>query len=234
MTERRIRAVTFDADQTLWDFAGVYQRALASTLGLMVDRGDVPDGSLTTADLRAIRDELAEQALGTAHDLADIRRASFVEALRRHDHASPEAAGDVLTEHYMQIRFDSIRLYDDVVESLAQVKRRCPIGLLTNGNTDPERCGLPDVFDAVVMGPDHGVEKPDPRAFALIADRLEVEPNELLHVGDDADDVDGVNAVGGVSILIERDGSRPELDERADHTIATLTELGELLGDYLS
>ena len=130
-----IRAVTFDADQTLWDFAGVYRRALASTLELMVTRGDIPAGSMTADELRAIRDSLAEEARGEAHDLADIRRQSFVEALRLHDHPEADAAGDLLAAHYLQTRFDSIRLYDDVVDSLTAVRRLCPIGLLTNGNT---------------------------------------------------------------------------------------------------
>ena len=230
----RIQAVTFDADQTLWDFAGVYEKALASTLDLMVERGDVAAGAITADDLRDIRDSIAERARGSAHDLADIRRQSFVEALRLHDHPSPEEAGALLAAHYLRIRFDSIRLYDDATETLAAIRQRCPIGLLSNGNTEPERCGLPDTFDAVVMGPDHGVEKPDPRAFELIAERLGVRPEELLHVGDDADDVDGINDVGGISVLLERDGARPELAARSDHVIASLVELPGLVSTYLT
>jgi len=52
-------------------------------------------------------------------------------------------------------------------------------------------------LDAVVVSVDCGWRKPDRRAFAAVADAVGVAPDELLHVGDDADADGGVAAVGG-------------------------------------
>ncbi|MEM7094616.1 MAG: HAD family hydrolase [Actinomycetota bacterium] len=225
----RIAAVTFDADQTLWDFAGVMERALGSTITEMEQAGDIEPGSMSPDDLRMIRDEIAAAARGEVHDLEEVRRRSFAEALRRAGHPDPTTRSRELTAHYLDIRFTAIRMYDDVRPALTELQTRWPIGLLTNGNTDPERCGLPGVFDAVVMGPDHGIEKPDRRAFELISERLGAAPSALLHVGDDADDIDGANGVGAVSVLIERDGPRLDLRGRADHVISTLDDLKAII-----
>ena len=86
------------------------------------------------------------------------------------------------------------------------------------------------MFHAVVMGPEHGVAKPETAAFELIGRELGVGAGELAHVGDGASDVDGANAVGAVSVLIERDGPRPALAERAAYRVRDLHELPPLLG----
>lgn len=122
-------------------------------------------------------------------------------------------------------------IYGDVQPAIDTLRGQYRLGLLTNVYVDPEHCGLPGVFDAVVFGPEHGFEKPHPRAFELIAVELGVAPTELLHVGDDVDDVLGANTVGAVSVLIDRGESDvdPELREGAGFAIRTLTELPAVL-----
>lgn len=109
------------------------------------------------------------------------------------------------------------------------MKRRHSVGLLSNGNTYPERCGLPGVFDAIVLGPDHGFEKPDRRAFEAMATLLDVELSSLVHVGDDGDDVHGANEAGATSVWLNRSGEHTSLRAVADHEIRSLTELHPLL-----
>ncbi len=103
--------------------------------------------------------------------------------------------------------------------------------LLSNGNTYPDRCGLDGVFDAVVLGPSHGFEKPDPRAFDTIATRLGAEPAQMIHVGDDWDDVEGANAAGMVSVYLNRDAADPPFRQHAAYEIANLHALELVLHD---
>lgn len=92
----------------------------------------------------------------------------------------------------------------------------------------PDKCGLPDTFDAAVFGPEHGVEKPDPRVFTLLADQLQIHVSRLLHVGDGRDDIEGANGVGAISVHISRGGANPAWAAAADHRITDLTGLEAL------
>lgn len=53
-----------------------------------------------------------------------------------------------------------------------------------------------------------------------------------MHVGDAAEDVDGANAAGAVSVLIVRDGQRPKTASVPDYTIRDLNELEALLDQH--
>ena len=53
-----IHAVSFDADQTLWDLQGMDQMARDVTVRTMIERGVVEDVAVSAAALVAVRDEV--------------------------------------------------------------------------------------------------------------------------------------------------------------------------------
>ncbi|WP_276254416.1 HAD family hydrolase [Halomontanus rarus] len=57
-------------------------------------------------------------------------------------------------------------------------------------------------FDAVVTSVDCGWRKPAAEIFVETADRLGVDPADLVHVGDDARTDGGIESVGGTVILL--------------------------------
>lgn len=60
-----------------------------------------------------------------------------------------------------------------------------------------ERAGLADLFELILDSGELGVEKPDPRIFRLALDRLGLEPDEAVFVGDTWEvDVLGARAAG--------------------------------------
>lgn len=66
-----------------------------------------------------------------------------------------------------------------------------------------ERVGLDGRFDAVLASVDVGYRKPDRRAFQAAADRLDVDPTDLVHVGDDPETDGGLEDIGGTVILLD-------------------------------
>jgi putative hydrolase of the HAD superfamily len=56
--------------------------------------------------------------------------------------------------------------------------------------------GLTRLLDTVVSSAEAGAPKPDPRPFRLALERLGVEPDRALHVGDDEADRAGAAAAG--------------------------------------
>lgn len=224
-----IQALSFDADQTLWDYRQVQRLALRSTIGLMEASGVVDAGVVPVDALQGVRAEVVGEFSGRPHSLEEVRERSFELFLSRVGHADPAAMAATLAEHFLAQRFDHIELYPEVSAVIARLKGRYRVGLLTNGNTYPERCGLPDTFDAVVIGPSHGFEKPALIAFETVAAELDVSLSNIAHIGDDWDDIEGANNAGCVSIHIDREDKRPAFAEDADHVVADLTELEALL-----
>ncbi len=80
-------------------------------------------------------------------------------------------------------------------------------GLLSNlavptpWSDDLYRRGLDRHFDAVALSGETGFAKPDPRAFAIIANRLGVPPTSLVYIDDRAAAFIGVEALGIRPIL---------------------------------
>lgn len=204
-------AVTFDADQTLWDFSSVYRKALDATIESIIERGYASPEQANAARLRSIRDEIVREYRGRPHSLEEVRNRSFQAFLEQIGHTDVEPIAAELTALYMHVRFTSIELFPDVVEVLGRLGDQYPLGLVSNGNTHPDRCGLPTTFSAIVMGPDFGFEKPDRRAFEEIGRQLGVAPSDLLHIGDDWDEREPTPWARRRCFSIERERGRHSL-----------------------
>jgi len=102
------------------------------------------------------------------------------------------------------------KVYSDVIPCLAALKSQ---GIQTAiiSNWDYSLHGILEVmqldqwFDVVIASLEEGFEKPDPRIFHLVLDRLGISPEDALHVGDDPiDDLKGARDVGMRAVLIDR------------------------------
>ena len=124
-----------------------------------------------------------------------------------------------------------LRLGQTTVTLLASLRRSWRLGVLTNGRPAVQArkiaaLGLEPKVDAVVYA-DHYGGKPDPEAFLAIADRLGVEPERCVFVGDDPwCDIGGARRVGMRTVQIARSGeptvhAHPE----ADAVIRRLSEI---------
>jgi 2-haloalkanoic acid dehalogenase type II len=221
--------VTFDADETLWAFEIAMRHALAQTIELL--RATHPDVAerWSVDELVALRDRIADEQ-GRAVTIAEVRRLSFVEALRTHDIDDPDLVAS-LTERYFHHRHGDVQLFDDVLPMIAALRPDLRLGLVTNGNTDPELSGLPGHFAFVLQADAVGVAKPDPHMFHLTIDTAGCAPDAIVHVGDSlTNDVEPAAAAGLRTVWINRNGRPlPRDATRPDATITSLLELPALL-----
>ena len=141
-----------------------------------------------------------------------------------------------LSDAYGAVREESgVRLFGGAAELLRDMKRRCALGLLTNGPSDMQwakirSLGLDGLFDATVVAGDVGLYKPDVRAFELLLDRLHVRASCALFVGDSFDlDVVGAHRAGLRTAWIRRDGASPAEGIVPDLEIAGVASLREVL-----
>ncbi|MCX4552950.1 HAD-IA family hydrolase [Streptomyces sp. NBC_01387] len=102
------------------------------------------------------------------------------------------------------------RVDTEVVGLLGAVRRRVPVVLVSNATTRLEAylaaVGLTDTFDAVVNTARIGVAKPDPRVFAIAAERVGVDAQRCLFVDDSVGNVTAARAVGLTGLHYEHIG----------------------------
>jgi putative hydrolase of the HAD superfamily len=68
--------------------------------------------------------------------------------------------------------------------------------------------GVLDFFEEIIISSQIGADKPSPRIFRAAIERFGVEPQEMLHVGDDqVADGDGAHAVGIQTFILGLGGS---------------------------
>jgi putative hydrolase of the HAD superfamily len=104
------------------------------------------------------------------------------------------------------------------------------LGIISNGNSYPERLGLDEVISFMAYAQDHGgIEKPDPRLFRVALADAGCAPDEMLHVGDSLEnDVAGAAAAGVRSVWLNRNGHAGEATG-AECEISKLTGLLDIL-----
>jgi putative hydrolase of the HAD superfamily len=227
-----LSAVTLDATQTLFRsprMAAIYAEVFARH-GLEVDEarlrpllGEVWQEFSLAADPR--RDRFAAHPGGA---FGFWRR--FVERLCERLEAPPPSrfAASELYERFA--RADSWEVFPDVRPALALLARRgLRLAVVSNWDERLPRVldglGLGGSFAAIIFSQQAGVEKPRPEIFQLALERLEVRPENALHVGDSArEDVEGALATGMHALRLARDAA-----ESADqsHTLRSLAGLAE-------
>jgi putative hydrolase of the HAD superfamily len=119
-------------------------------------------------------------------------------------------------------------LPEDVRPALVALRKRVRrLVVISNSNGKlhllMERLGLAGLFDLMLDSHVEGVEKPDPRLFALALQRAGGRPETALHVGDMYHvDVLGARAAGLRAVLLDAADLYPEAD------CPRLRTLGEL------
>ncbi len=226
-----ISVVSFDGDMTLWDFLKVMRHSLQHALTEL--QKHVPTQralQLTIDEMIYIRNQCADEVKGRIWNLEDIRKQAFECTLEYVGYPDKELAAHLNTI-YRKHRFGDIELYPDVIPTFDALAPHFTLGLLSNGNTYPERCGLEDRFAFVVFSQDVQVEKPHPKIFEITAQQAGCEFSQMLHVGDSlVNDVAGAQNVGISAVWLNREGVKNDTEIRPDYEIGTLTEMTAILG----
>ena len=101
-------------------------------------------------------------------------------------------------------------LYDDVRETLTELKKKYKIAILSNGNKTSQRRKLStidiyDLLDYSLISGEFTHRKPDKEIFEYTAKQLGLETNECVYVGDNYKiDVLGSKNAGMLPVFISR------------------------------
>ena len=224
----RIRAITLDLDDTLWEIGPVIRRAEADLWAWLelnypkITERFTPDASM------ALREEVMNKHRDKAHDFRYIRRIVLTEMA-----ATVGYEPDFVDEAFSV--FDAARnrveLYPDVVPVLKELSTHFRIIAVTNGNANLETIGIRRYFHDVVTAVDVGAAKPAQAIFHKAVDMTGVRADQVLHVGDHPEtDVVGAIGAGLRTAWMNTGGVEwPDHLPAPDATVASITELRDLL-----
>ncbi|QWI19807.1 HAD family hydrolase [Bacillus wiedmannii] len=78
----------------------------------------------------------------------------------------------------------------NTIHFLNHIKSHFKIGIITNGSTHRQKAkiintNLNNYFDTIIISEEVGLSKPDKRIFELALNKLNVQPEDVLFIGDD-------------------------------------------------
>lgn len=235
----RIRVITFDLDNTLWDVVPVISGAERRMAGWLEER--VPEVMALYRDGGAITDlraALIEEQPAIVHDVSGLREELTYRCIRSvgRDDGSARRLARGAFEVFLEARHE-IEFFDGAIDALERLSSSYTLGSLTNGNADPRRLKLDRYFSFSFSAAQVGIGKPAPAMFEAALGHNGARPEEAVHIGDHPiDDIQGAASVGMHTVWAN--GVVQRVLRKADAAVqptVVIEELDELEGaiDYI-
>ena len=227
------KAVFFDLDDTLCDYAGARRERLRFAF---LQTGDPRLLCLPPEEMDAlVARSIAIHPHGVEH---------FPELLAAEGVGDREAHARAMA-WYRKHRFHGLALFPDAVQVVAATRcnerGRCrPVGIITNGPAEVQRAkldllGIEGLVDFALVSGEFGVGKPDPAIFGEALRRAGASPSESLMVGDTLEfDVAGAQAAGVRSVWLSRaEGQAGSAQPAPDAKVTELADVLALFGGQM-
>jgi FMN hydrolase / 5-amino-6-(5-phospho-D-ribitylamino)uracil phosphatase len=207
----RIKLITLDLDNTLWDVDSIIIKAEKMLITWLSE--NIPDAlaHYQPDNLNRLRQEVVARHADKTHDLSFMRTQILFEVMRQTGLAEADARRQA--QAAFNVFFEGrnqVVLFDGALEMLHSLSREFDIIALTNGNANINRTGLADFFSGAYSAADVGNKKPHPAMFKAPLSALQLKPDQAIHIGDHlVDDIQGAEGVGMHSIWVNLVGAQP-------------------------
>ena len=202
-----LKAVFFDAVGTLFyltNNVGDHYALVAKEVGLNLDAK-----KLDTAFYSAWAQMPPREAIDgpRENDDKDCWRALVDHVLRE---AAPEVR-ELDRDNFFEVAYEHFaepgvwELYPDVIDVLKHLHRRFQLAIVSNFDgrlrVILQRLGISKYFGDIFVSSEIGADKPDPEIFRRALGSLHLQPDNVLHVGDDPERDWQAAAAAGLSIF---------------------------------
>ena len=180
-----VRAISFDLDDTLYDNRPVIEHAEQWMVAHMRDRY-LETAMYDRSWWHRLKLELQRQQPALVDDVSLCRRVLLQRGLMEGGMAEAMARQEAesVFAQVLEVR-SQIAVPDTTRRILSALAQKYPLVVITNGNVLLERLGLEGQFQHVLKAGGGFRMKPAPDLFSDMARRLQLAPQQILHVGDD-------------------------------------------------
>jgi putative hydrolase of the HAD superfamily len=204
----KLKVITFDLDNTLWDVEVVIVNAERKMRGWLDEH--VPEYSeLFPPDaIVDLRTEVVARYPELKHDLSKLREEILFEAIQRcgYDHAPARQHARHAFQCFFEARHE-VNFFEGALEMLKLLADRYVLGALTNGNADFQKLNLDSFFSFGYSAASVGAGKPAPQMFLAALEHTGASAAQTVHVGDHlVDDIHGAAEVGMHTVWVNLTG----------------------------
>ena len=180
----RIKLITFDLDDTLWDNGPTITNAEIFTRKWIEKRvGRVEWGNFD--DFINLREDLIRKDPSIAWDISKLRKEIFKKKI---NHLVTSSEAEVIANDAFNIFINKrheVELYDGVANALKSLSMDYSLGVLTNGNADIYRFEIGKYFDFAISSLEAKDSKPNRPHFDKALQKIDgISFAEMLHIGD--------------------------------------------------
>jgi 2-haloacid dehalogenase len=231
-----VKALVFDVFGTVVDWHGSVARevrALARAKGLRVNA--VKFAKAWRAGYRPAMDRVLR---GEApFEKIDVIHRAILEDVLKQFKVTMLAEGE---KAHLNLVWHRLKPWPDTVRGLRRLKSKYVIATLSNGNTSllvnmAKHAGLP--WDTVFSSDTFKLFKPDPGMYLGAADRLDLEPGQVMMVAAHKPDLRAAAKCGLKTAFVKRPhehgrGGSPDISSEPDFTVnaESLLDLADQLG----
>lgn len=230
MNESQIRGVIFDLDNTLLDFMKMKEFAVKAAIRGMIEAGLLVDEKESYDEIIAIYGKFGWEN----QQVFDV----FIKKqIGRVEHKYL-AAGIVA---YRRAREANLMVYPNVNKTLMSLaKSGIKLGVVSDA---PSReawmriyyLNLYHFFDVVITFDDTGERKPSEKPFRMCLDKLNLNPNETIMIGDWPDrDVVGAKKIGMKTAFARYGDTFGTVNSGADWDISDIYQLVMIIDEHNS
>lgn len=217
-----IHAVIFDMDDTLYNEMTFVQsgfRSVAQNLSTQF-------GLDSTTVYHEMLDHLKNDGRGKIFNVV----------LENHGLHDPHLIEEMINTY--RTHTPEISLFPDSVDALQNLRtKKLKIGIITDGLHTVQKkkvkaLRLQDFVDFIIYTDELGdnCEKPHPTAFLQAIKMLQIEPNQILYIGNDPDkDISGGNSVGMMTVHLCRENHTCNRSCNATFHVKSLKNIFDLV-----
>ena len=141
---------------------------------------------------------------------------------------------EIAAELFRAASLFQLKPYPDVKTTLKKLKKKYQMAAVSDGQSlwakaELNAVGLAEFFDPLLVSSDFGYRKPDCRLFKKALKKMDMEPEEVIFIGNDLyRDIYGANEMGIKSVFFKSNqGDHTFLSAKPDRTILHFAELEE-------
>jgi HAD superfamily hydrolase (TIGR01549 family) len=228
MTERLIKLVSFDLDNTLWDVEPVLLRAEAAQNHWLEQNFPRVFEKFDGDGLRDFRFRAHQSHPELAHQISKIRVQAMYEVLQHCGYSQSQSrqGAQGAFDAFLTVRHQ-VEPYEQALEVLERLAQHYTLGALSNGNADIFKTDIGEYFDFAYSAEQVDASKPLPDMFHAAMEETGAAGHEIVHVGDNPEhDVLGAQQVGMFTVWMNSGDWRwPAQRAPADEDIRQIEEL---------
>ncbi|MCW8857490.1 MAG: HAD-IA family hydrolase [Kangiella sp.] len=178
---QKVKVISFDLDDTLWDNQGVIEQCEQDLLEFLAKAHPPIGEKFDVAAMQAISKKLLEEDRPELDNMTLLRKEMIHQMLEQTDGDSALINPAFAIFYGCRSQIKIPQLTRDLLSTL---KNKYSLFATSNGNSNLYALGLMDYFEQHFIAGIHGRAKPSPEMLHNICALKNIQPQELLHIGD--------------------------------------------------